>query len=105
MKITRKNMTAVSALLGFLLTTSIEAAPVYLIGAVGTIPTLLLVNNLATNLALLGAAKLGIAAVGGKSAIPEAMEEIKGYAPSSIYKHRRQSKPGNKEIGTPSLKN
>ena len=28
-------------------------------------------NNLATNLALLGAAKLGIAAVGGKSAIPE----------------------------------
>ena len=73
----------------------VEAAPtpIFLLGATG-IPTVVLVNSLATNMALLGAAKLGIAAAGAPALIGEEEEEV-GYGDSSIHKRQRQRQQRN----------
>lgn len=74
------------------LTLKCNGAPVFY--AAAAIPSILLVNNLATNIALLGAAKLGAAAVKGAAyALKGNGQETNNYyqQPSSSYNQQSSS--------------
>lgn len=77
------------ATLAMLCMSVLQAQPIYLLG--GVIPSVVLQGGLTTNLALLGAGKLGLAALYAKNQ-PQAEEET-GYPStdsSSIFRRIRQ---------------